>query len=102
MLVAASLLFLALEVAVMVAVVAVPVQRVMDRLLVCCIRMRELHGPMCPRVHACPCACACVHVCVYARVSARAPRTIGSRGSGRALRLALRSAHTCSSSREFT
>ena len=74
MLVAASLVFLVLEVAVVVAVVTVVVQRVIDHLLVCCIRMRELHGPMCPRVHACPCVCAYVHVCVRARVSVRAHR----------------------------
>ena len=45
MLAAASLMFLAVEVAVMVAVVNVVDQRVIDHLLVCYILMRELHGP---------------------------------------------------------
>ena len=45
MLAAASLMFLAIEVAVVVAVVTVVVQRAIDHLLVCCIPMRELHGP---------------------------------------------------------
>ena len=43
--VAASLVFLAIEVAVVVAEVTVVVQRAIDHLLVCCIRMREWHGP---------------------------------------------------------